>query len=263
MPSDLDTLLADAPGQWSWHAVRFSDQKTVSHRAEVEVPSASLIKVPIMMELFRRVEHEHLNLDATVPMRCEDQVGGSGVMGHLTTPREWCLRDLVTLMMIVSDNTATNLLIDLLGVEAVNQTLKSLGVEHTRLLRRLMRIPTDIQGMNHTTARDMTQLMDLLAHGKAISVLASQQMVGIMERCQAEPVIALPAKPGLGLVREPEDRVVAHKTGLLDTLVGDSGIVMWPGEGYAATVIGRGAPHQELAPWHKQIGHAIAEVLVG
>lgn len=263
MPTHLDTLLAEAPGDWSWHAVRFSDQKTLSHGAEVEVPSASLIKVPIMIELFRRVEHEHLNLDATVPMRQEDQVGGSGVMGHLATPREWCLRDLVTLMIIVSDNTATNLLIDLLGVDPVNATLQSLGIEHTRLLRRLMRIPTGIEGMNHTTARDMTTLMDLLAHGKAISVLASQHMVAIMERCQADPVIALAPKPGLGLVREPENRVVAHKTGLLDNLVGDSGIVMWPGEGYAATVIGRGAPHQELAPWHKKIGQAIAEALVG
>jgi beta-lactamase class A len=263
-PASAETLAAlaeGAPGSWSWDGERLDAPRRVAFQEHVERPSASLIKVPILAALYEAVEEGRARLDETVVMTAEDQVTGSGVLMDLTPGRAWTLRDLATLMITVSDNTATNLLLDRLGVEPVNQLAERLDLHQTRVLRRLQRLPVGAEGTNHTTAADMTRLMALIARGRVVSWRACQAMADLLRRCQADAVIAAPTPAGHGLVGEPAPQVVYHKTGLLAQFRGDAGFVLWHGGGYALTVMGQGVPEAELAPWMIRIGRGLAEHL--
>lgn len=261
MASMIEDLVQQAPGDWSWAGERLDESRRVAYQEHVERPSASLIKVPILATLYAAVEDGRLSLDETMVLTQEDQVTGSGVLMDLTPGRPWLLRDLATLMITVSDNTATNLLLDRLGVDAVNQLIDTLGLTHTRVLRRLQRIPIGAEGTNHTTAADMTRLMALLARGQVVSWAACQRMADVLRRCQAESSIVMQRSPGQGLVGEPSASVVHHKTGLLSQFRGDAGFVTWAGGGYALTLMAMGASESELAPWMARIGRALVDDL--
>lgn len=249
----LEQLLSRAPGHYAVYAKNLNTGHIVSLEEHAIFPSASLIKVPILVELYRRVEEEHLSLDHLVTMQEEDQVGGSGVLMDLTPGTAYALRDLATLMITVSDNTATNLLIDFLGVDAVNTNLQRLGVLNTALARRLQRVPVERPTTNHTTAYDMSRMMELLARGEAISEDVSARMVDILKRCQASVSISRTADSGPH-VGQPAPITVAHKTGSLSHARHDSGIVYTPKGAYVATILSDGAPESTLAPVLAQLG---------
>ena len=111
---------------------------------------------------------------------------GSDVLSDLTPNRAYTPRDLATLMITVSDNAATNLLIDVLGVASVNGLMRRLGLVHTVSERRLERIPAERPRLNRTTAYDMTRLMALIARGEMISVEASRRLAA-RPRCLLRP----------------------------------------------------------------------------
>ncbi len=243
----LDTLLAKAPGRFGVYVQDLDSGGVLAHNPDQIFPSASTIKVPIMAELYRRVEHDRVSLDDRLVMRQEDQVGGSGVLQDLTAGNTFCLRDLMTLMITVSDNTATNLLIDYLGPDPINQMIRHLGMKNTQLVRRLQRMPTDQPDTyNHTTAFDLSLLMQKLAQGAVVSQLASEHMVRLLGRCQG-PVSIVDRVQGGRHLGEPGPVTVAHKTGSLDQARHDTGIVYRSGRGaYVATILSQGAPFDQL-----------------
>lgn len=256
----LATLIEPRPGSYSVYAKNLQTEKSVGYDEHRIMPSASLIKVPIMAEVFRRVEEEYLSLDDTLVMKKEDQVPGSGVLIDLSPGLRLSLRDLTMLMITVSDNTATNMLIDYLSVDAVNLLIRRLGLQHTVLERRLERIPVEHERINRTTSYDMTRLMELLATGQVVSVDVSRRMVDILSRCQGPLSIgALPKAPRyvgqLPLIR------FAHKTGSLNEARHDSGIMYHGNDVYVMTILSAGLPEADLLKQTQQIGKSLLRFL--
>lgn len=252
----LDTLIARLPGTYTVYAKNLSSGKVIAHDERAVLPSASLIKVPILAELYRRAEEEGLRLDETLTMRQEDQVPGSGVLQDLTPGTPYLLRDLATLMITVSDNTATNLLIDFLGIDAVNAVIRRLGLMQTALERRLERVPVERPRLNRTTAYDMTRLMELIAQGHCVSLHVSRRMANVLERCQA-PCSLAPGMPEPSLVGEQPKVRTAHKTGSLSDARHDSGLVYSPFGVLAVTIMSHGAPESDLQKHIDRIGRLV------
>jgi len=128
-------------------------------------PQGSAIKVALLLELFRRAEQEPGLLLRHAPVRAADQVGGSGVVQHFTDGgSELSLEDLAVLMITLSDNTATNMLIDALGMDAVNALMTSIDAPYTRLQRRMIQPEASARGEeNLSTPADAARVMERLA----------------------------------------------------------------------------------------------------
>lgn len=257
---ELREWINTLPGHYGVYAKNLKTGRIFAFRDTDIFPSASVIKVPILIELYRRVEEDHLSLDHLLLLRKEDQVGGSGVLKDLSANTEYSLRDLAALMITVSDNTATNLLIDYLGVDSVNATARRLGATDTELVRPLQRVPAERAGsINHTTARDMALLMERLATGKAISLAVSEQMVALLKRCQGPLSIgkAVDDPDFVGEVRVS----AAHKTGSLSQASHDVGIIYSPRINYVAAILSHDYPHDALLSNIQRIGTRLPQVL--
>jgi beta-lactamase class A len=256
--TSLMTALTHAPARVALWARRLPDGPVVSYRADEVFPSASLIKLAVLVEVFRRFEEEGYPLDRRLRMTAEDQVGGSGVLQDLATPSYWSVRDLVTLMITVSDNTATNLLIDHLGVDRINATASALGLSQTRLVRRLERLPVP-RGpeYNQTTAADMGRLLYAMARGQVVSLAASRRMLALLERCQGPLCIAAPPRPRWAGSALPPALRVAHKTASLADARHDAGVVAGPHGAYVAAVLMQGAPEARLRRFGERLGRLL------
>lgn len=200
--------------------------------ADRQVPSASTIKVLIMIEAFRRVMLGSLNLEAKVNVRSEEKVDFSLITRMSTI--QFTLKDIILLMMSISDNTATNVLIDILGMESINSTGKSLGLKSTMLQRKMMDFEAAARGLqNLTTPRDMLLLFEKLYYKQILTADACSQMLEIMgagaDICKDSMIRDLPV-----------DIRVAHKTGELDGLNHDIGIVYTDACDYALGVFATG-----------------------
>ncbi|MDA8193967.1 MAG: class A beta-lactamase-related serine hydrolase [Thermaerobacter sp.] len=259
-PDFWERRLAGTPGRFGIYAKNLRTGRATCYHEDEVFPSASLIKVPIMIEAFRRFEEEGTSLDALLTMRAEDQVDGSGVLRDLTPGTAYSIRDLTTLMISVSDNTATNLLIDHFGTAAVNLTLRRLGARHTELVRKLQRVPVDRPTANRTTAWDMALLMERLATGTAISEAVSRQMVDMLTRCQGRLSIG-PAGSPASFFGQPPAVTAAHKTGSLSDARHDAGIVYTPQIAYIAAILSAGAPAAVLEKAITRIGRLLPRML--
>jgi len=136
-------------------------QKYLFHADEV-LPTASSIKIAILAELYHQVQQGKLKLGDLYTLQSSDLVGGSGVAGALTPGvTRLTLRDVAALMISVSDNSATNVIIDRIGMENVNALLDSLGLTHTRLRRKMMDVKAAAEGReNIATPREMMLLLE-------------------------------------------------------------------------------------------------------
>jgi hypothetical protein len=125
------------PAQDEQHQIGLDRQKQHQPVALSLRPTASCIKLFILLVLMRRIAAGDLTLEQRIPVLAGQQVGGSGVLKDLSAGIELPLRDVATLMIVLSDNTATNMLVDLLGLAAVNQTIRDLGLPDTTLFDRV------------------------------------------------------------------------------------------------------------------------------
>ncbi|MDH7481163.1 MAG: class A beta-lactamase-related serine hydrolase [Armatimonadota bacterium] len=200
-------------------------------------PSASVIKVPIIVELFWQRDEGRVSLDETVILKDEDKVEGSGILKELHEGLELTLRDLATLMIVISDNTATNLLIDRLGNDVVNSRMRSLGLEKTTLARKMYDWEQARLGKeNLCTPYEMMQLLRWLACGEIPSRSASQEIIEIMARQQYRDKIPLML---------PADLKIANKTGSISGVTHDVAVVYAPWGPYVLCVMAKGIDDQE------------------
>jgi beta-lactamase class A len=142
----VEALIGDAErtGGVVGVAIHGAEGELFSHHGDRRFRAASTIKVPIMIEAYREIERGGLTLGDQYSLRDEDRIPGSGVLGHLHAGLELTLADLLFLMIAVSDNTATNLILDRVGLEAVNTTMQSLGMSDSVLGRRILgHLPKD------------------------------------------------------------------------------------------------------------------------
>ena len=191
------------------------------------VSTASTIKIAIMVEAFARVSEGKAKWTDELVLTKEKKVGGSGILNEFGDGLRLTLRDAVTLMMIMSDNTATNLVIDVLTADAVNARMESLGLTETRLMRRVFGGGESSEGkkeenkkfgLGRTTAREMVSLLEKLERGEVINQAASKEMLELMKREQGTN----------GIWREDWRVAKATKSGALDALRSNIGIIYHP-----------------------------------
>lgn len=146
-------------------AIEVTSGKTWMYRPDVPVSTASTIKLPILMHVAAEAEKGRLRWDSDLTLQEEDKVPGMGVLRHMLAPRCLSLHDAAYLMTVVSDNTATNLVIDKTGIEPVNDLLRSFGCLNTQLFRKVFYPDTEASrefGLGVTTAADMMRLMQVI-----------------------------------------------------------------------------------------------------
>ena len=221
--------------EWTW-------------QPDCEVTAASVIKLPIMVEFFRQAECGMLDETETYRLREADKMEGSGVLFSLREGCTFSLHDLMVLMVIVSDNTATNILIDKLGMENVNRTLAGLGLSRTRLRRKLFDEATSRAGIQNTiTAGDMGRLLTLLYEGKAVSEAASWRMLKILADQQFN-----------GKIPFFLDLCVSHKTGEDEGISHDVGIV-WREEPLVLCFVGEQVDVPAFERWMQDAAGQLCE----
>lgn len=157
----LETLAREVDGVLGVHVIDLTSGRTFGVRDTLVFPQGSAIKVAILLELYRRAEKGELRLTDRLPVRASDRTGGSGLLDALTDGgSELALRDLAMFMIRISDNTATNILIDRLGMERVNLTMKELGLPEIKLQRKMIRPQESVKGNeNIATPRAAAALM--------------------------------------------------------------------------------------------------------
>lgn len=191
--------------------------ETLAWRAEERFPAASVIKVSILVEALRQAEAGQLRLEERIAVRKADIVGGFGILKDLGSVEALGLLDLLTLMIIISDNTAANLCIGRLGMAAVNAAMASLGLASTVLQRMMMDMPARERGLdNFTTPADAARLLELLATERVLTPRGSRHALEILTRQQVNDRLPLLLPAGVQ---------VAHKTGELPGIRHDIGIV--------------------------------------
>jgi len=147
-----------------------SSGHTVSVNADETFPTASTIKIAILAELYRQAQQSKIKLTDTYTLQTSDLVGGSGISSALTPgTTKLTLRDVAVLMISVSDNSMTNVLIDRVGLDNVNALLDSLHLTHTRLRRKMMDIRAAAEGReNVATPRELMLLLESLYRGRVL-----------------------------------------------------------------------------------------------
>ncbi|HEX4205065.1 MAG TPA: serine hydrolase [Ktedonobacteraceae bacterium] len=180
-------------------------------------PAASLAKLPILVEVARQVSEGKLAWPTRYTLPKGARVPSSGVLADLSPDLTWSLHDLACLMITISDNSAANVLLDLVGMDAVNATMRKLGLNATSIERRFMDFMARQQGRdNWTTAGDMARLFALLC---THTVPESERMIAILLR--QNDYMLLPGYWG-------EDLPFAHKTGDLVGVSHDAGLLFPP-----------------------------------
>ncbi len=191
------------------------------------VPTASTIKIAIMVEAFARVTEGKAKWTDELVLTKEKKVGGAGILPEFGDGLRLTFRDGVTLMMVLSDNTATNLVIDVLTADAINLRMESLGFKATRLMRRVFGGGESAEGrkeenkrfgLGRTTPREMAMILEKLERGEVISPAASKEMLELMKREQGTNGI------WRGQWRVPK----ATKSGALDALRSNVGLIYHP-----------------------------------
>ena len=208
--------LSALPGEISVYAENLVTGEKIAWQADIPLVAASVIKIPILVEAFRQERDGELSMEEKFVIRPEDKMPSCGALTYLHDGLEVTLADLCVLMIILSDNSATNLLIDRLGIDSVNQTLRNLGLEKTTLRRRLFDSAASKKGIqNHITAREMGLMLKLIYEKKCISQAADEKMLSILKDQRLNGKIPFFL----------DDYEIAHKTGEDDGITHDVGIV--------------------------------------
>jgi len=186
----IQAAIKSFPGTVSLYAKNLDTGASYELRADAPVPTASTIKLPIMVELFAEAEQGKLNWNQKLTLTEQDKTPGSGVLTEFSDGDAFPLRDLMHVMIVVSDNTATNLAIDRFGLDTINVRMAALGLHDTHLYKKVFKpangpMPADqpIFGLGKSTPREMAVLMTEIG------------------ACRLRPAPPLPpAKPGIGMV---------------------------------------------------------------
>ncbi len=211
-------------------ALDLSNDHVFSHHGDAVFTQASSIKIPVLIEIYQAERRRELRFSDRVTLTAKDVVGGDGSLQHRLQKGETVtisVEDLLRGMILESDNTATNRLIDMAGMDRVNQTLDGLGLRKTRLRRRMMDAAAVERGdENVSTPLEMVRLVELLYHGKIIDAEAGGQMLALMKQVKAAMRGAVPPRYD-----------VAAKPGSVDGVSCETGIVFLDRRPFALAVM--------------------------
>jgi beta-lactamase class A len=220
LPAAVEEIAQEAGGRVAVALRHLPSGGELRREAEVVFPSASVIKVPILVAVFAEVAAGRRRWEDRFTLHAEACVEGSGVLRELHPGLEVTLQDLTRLMIVVSDNTASNMLIDTVGVERVNAEMAALGFQSTRLGRKFYDFAARDAGReNLCAASELADLLTRLEQGEVVSPAASREMLALMRRqgfTHKLPALLPPETP------------VAHKTGEITGVSHDVGIIYAP-----------------------------------
>jgi len=229
LENKIKKFLAGIDGNVSVVIKNLNNDEIIQINQEYVFPSASTIKLVIMSELLRQVKEKKLSLDQTIVLTDKMRTSGDGILKELNTGHEFTLQEILVLMIIISDNMATNILIDIVGMDNVNKMAQELGLKKTKLQRKMMDfVAAKSGGENYTSAHDMCSILEMIYKGENIDKYYSSIMLDILKRQQVNGRVNLYL---------PKDIVIAHKTGGLNRLEHDVGIVYLPNCEYIICVL--------------------------
>lgn len=249
----LRARTADFPGTVSLYAKNLDTGATAAIREAEPVRTASTIKLPILLSVFDAVARGQAKWTDPLTVTASEKVSGSGVIAsEISDGVQLPLRDAANLMMVLSDNTATNLILERFGADSVNAYLDKIGLKSTRSMRKILgasaerrgvsaagKLPENAKyGIGVSTPRDMVAILEKLERGEIVSPEASKQILDIMRRCQ----------DGNGIRRRFAGMRIVNKTGALDALRSDVGIVYSPGGRIAMAITVDGIPKPDWSP---------------
>ena len=191
-----------------------SDEILLNYNGEKIYPSASIIKIPIMIEALSKADDLQIPLLSKIKIKDSDKVDFSIITEQNLT--QCTVLELITWMIIDSDNTATNVLIDLLAMDKINERINSLAMKDTKLQRKMMDFEAIKEGKNnYTSLKDLLVVMEGLYRGETINKEVSKRAIDIMKNQRDNSMLKRYIT---------ENVVVANKTGELDNLNNDVGI---------------------------------------
>jgi len=204
--------------------------------ADEPMATASLIKLAVMVETFQQAAEGKIKLTDRVVLRQEDKVPGSGVLtDHFTPGLSVPLRDAVSLMIGLSDNTATNLVLDKIGIASTAKRMESLGFPNTKIHSKVFRRDTSVFperskkfGLGSTTAREMVEILEQLDSGKLVNAQSCNEMLDMLRKCSVHETFQRFL---------PESVKIAHKPGALSDMRTDAGILYFGGGPVALCVL--------------------------
>ncbi len=207
------------------YAKNLDSGKEYSLRGDEKVRTASTIKLPIMTEVFRQVAEGKLKWTDEIILSKDNKTSGSGILNEFTDGTKVDIKTLNNLMIVISDNTATNILLDKVSANNVNGFMKTLGLSNTLSLRKIggggdskaYDEPVNkVFGIGVSTPKDMVMLLEKLEKGEVVNKESSAEMIAILKRQQYTDLIG----------RNLLDTVpIASKSGSLDRLRSDVGII--------------------------------------
>ncbi|MFI8712088.1 serine hydrolase [Brevibacillus brevis] len=272
----VENVLKEAPGIFGIAAMHLETGETTGHLDEELFQLASAFKIPIMVTMMREVEAGRIRLDQRVTLKWEDRVPGSGILQELDAGAALTVKDLATLMTIVSDNYATDQILELIGgIDKVNEHMQELGLSQIHLRHNCWELLNHCVGMNEpapsqagfdefmrreesgnyellhdvsmptrdnnvATPAELNRLLIMIARKEILTEASCELMLDIMRRQHYNSRL-----PYL----LPEGTKVAHKTGTVNAVVNDAGIIYLPEEKgmIAITALSRGVTDKEAA----------------
>jgi beta-lactamase class A len=241
-------------GKVSLYAKNLDTGEAVSIRESDPVRTASTIKLPIMLAVFDAVARGKAKWTEPLTVTAVEKVSGSGVIGaEFSDGVQLPLRDVLHLMIVLSDNTATNMILERFTADGVNAYLDSIGIKTTRSMRKILgagnkaaaghsaagKLPENQKyGLGVSTPRDMVTILEKLERGEAVSPEASKEMLAVMRRCQ----------DNTGVRRRLAGVPIADKTGALDALRADVALVYSAGGRVAMAITVDDMPKPDWSP---------------
>lgn len=248
-PEPVAAKIGSFEGTVSLYAKNLDTGKAIGVREDEPVRTASTIKLPILCALYSAVQQGKVRWTELLTLYEPEKVSGSGVIREFSHGLKFPVRDLASMMIVVSDNTATNMILDRISTDFVNAEMEQLGLRRTRSLRKILGDGTDLKstvsgvskegaleenqkyGIGVSTPAEMVMLLEKIERGQMVSPAASREMIAMLKRQQY--------KDGIG---RRTRHAVASKSGALDALRSDVGIVYSPGGRIAMAITVDGMP---------------------
>ena len=241
LETQLQTLVQAHHGNVTLFARDLNSGKTVAMHADTPVPTASVIKLTVLFEALKQIQEGKAHFDDRLTLTKENQVEGSGVLTFFDVPQTLTLKDVLTMMVIVSDNTATNMAIDHLGLKNIDDRIQWLALKDTWLYKKVSLppvgpVPADQKqfGLGKTTAREMADVMErfatckLNAPGNETKPTESDQKLCTAAMHMLKNQFYRNSIPRFleTLDTTEGESKIANKTGALDEVRNDVGVVL-------------------------------------
>ncbi len=252
----LRERIGDFQGTVSLYAKNLDTGASAGIREALPVRTASTIKLPILLAVTDQVAAGKAKWNELLTITAQQKVSGSGIIGgELSDGVQLPLRDVVHLMIVLSDNSATNMILDRFTADAVNAYLDKIGIKTTRSMRKVRGDGTQLKpaegwsaagklpenqkyGLGVSTPRDMVTILEKLERGEIVSPEASKEILGILKRCQ----------DNTGVRRKLSGVSIANKTGALDALRSEVALVYAKGGRIAMAITVDDMPKIDWTP---------------